>query len=127
MKRKLITIALACLLMFSLTLTVFAASSAFTAVLPAHQGDVEVSTIRKEGNASYFRISLNSSSVDAVCAWTEDSMGRNCADPYKQVRFGMTNVNYTNKPAAGTDVTLNLDNPVYSDSTASAEGSWSPN
>lgn len=127
MKRKLIITALACLLMFSLTLTVFAASAGFTATLPPKQGDVEVSTIAKEGDASYFRISINSSTVDAVRAWTENSMGINCSDPNKQVRFGATNVNYTNKPGVGTNVTLNLDNPVLSESTAYVEGSWSPN
>lgn len=47
MNKKMITATLGCALALGLTMTAFAASANFTATLPAHQGDTEVSTVRK--------------------------------------------------------------------------------
>lgn len=73
MKKKIVSITLSCALILGLSITAFAASGNFTATLPAHQGDTEVSTIRKETEAKTFSITVDSigSGTDKVCVWTE--------------------------------------------------------
>lgn len=94
---------LGCALAFGLTMTAFAASTSFSATLPAHQGDTEVSTVRKATSTKSFSITINSigSGTDKVCAWTEgDSTGTNYSSPYNQVGIETKSFSYTTQPYA---------------------------
>lgn len=53
----------------------------------------------------------------------------NLSDPYNQVRANNNyqTVSYSSTPNTGTNVILNLDNPVQSSSTVSVSGEWTPN
>ena len=59
-EEKIISITLSCAVVLGLSITAFAASGDFAATLPAHQGDTEVSTIRKETEAKNFSITIDS-------------------------------------------------------------------
>lgn len=111
--------------------TVYAATANFSGTLPANQGDTEVSTVAKANNTDqFFSIKVNTlgGTGSAVRAWTESSAGSNYSNPYNQANKGVTTwIYYSNIPAKGKNVTLNLDNPVYTSSTVSVTGSWSPN
>lgn len=130
MKKKIASITLSCALMLGLSITAFAASGNFTATLPAHQEDTEVSTIRKETEAKTFSITVDSigSGTDKVCAWTEgDSTGSNYSSPYNQVGIETKDISYTTQPKVGENVVLNLDNPVSIATSVKVTGSWTPN
>ena len=130
MKRKFLSILLSCALVLSLSITAFAASTSFSATIPAHQGDTEVSKVRKETNEGSFSITVDflSTGTDKICAWTEgDSTGTNYSSPYNQVGKETKSFDYTNQPKIGENVVLNLDNPVDSSLAATARGSWTPN
>lgn len=113
-----------------ISLSVFAASTSFSAKLPANQGDTEVSTVRKESSTTdYFTITVNSigTGTDKVCAWTEgDSTGFNYSSPYNQVGKETKNIKYSHIPDKGENVVLNLDNLVSLSYTVSVSGSWDP-
>lgn len=130
MNKKMMTDTLGCALAFGLTMTAFAASTSFSATLPAHQGDTEVSTVRKATSTKSFSITINSigSGTDKVCAWTEgDSTGTNYSSPYNQVGIGTKSFSYTTQPVVGENVVLNLDNPVDIATSVKVTGSWTPN
>lgn len=130
MKRKFLSIILSCALVLGLSVTAFAASTKFSATIPAHQGDTEVSTVRKETSKESFSITVDflSTGTDKICAWTEgDSTGINYSSPYNQVGIETKSFNYTRQPDIGENVVLNLDNPVDSSLAATASGSWTPN
>ena len=105
----------------------------FSAIIPGYQVDKEVSTISrtKASNTSQnFLVQLNvmPEGFTKLRAWTETGAGVNASSPYNTISEGQTTrTNYTTTPSPGTRVTLNLDNPIYSESTASAAGSWTPN
>ena len=128
--KKMMTATLGCALAFGLTMTAFAASTSFSATLPAHQGDTEVSTVRKATSTKSFSITINSigSGTDTVCAWTEgDSTGTNYSSPYNQVGIETKSFSYTTQPEIGENVVLNLDNPVDIATSVKVTGSWTPN
>lgn len=130
MRKKITAIALGCVLTLGLSITAFAASASFSATLPAHQGDTEVSTVRKATDAKNFSITIDSigSGTDQVCAWTEgDSTGTNYSSPYNQVGIETSSVTYTKQPQIGENVVLNLDNPVDLATSVKVSGSWTPN
>lgn len=119
-----------CVFALSLSITAFAASTRFSATLPAHQDDTEVSTVRKATNKKSFSITVYSigSGTDQVCAWTEgDSTGINYSSPYNQVGVGTKSFSYTGQPQIGENVVLNLDNPVDLSTSVKVSGSWTPN
>lgn len=134
MKKK-IKLAIATLAVSMVTGTsAFAATGTFDATLPAKQGDTEVSTVARANTSDvveYFSIKISSidSGYTAVRAWTEASAGSNYSDPYTEVRADGTyhTVDYLTTPNKGNNVTLNLDNPVYTTSSVSVSGEWSPN
>lgn len=130
MKKKIISITLSCAVVLGLSITAFAASGDFAATLPAHQGDTEVSTIRKETEAKNFSITIDSigTGTDKVCAWTEgDTTGSNYSSPYNQVGVESKDISYTTQPKVGENVVLNLDNPVNISTSVEVVGSWTPN
>ena len=121
-------------LLMSMSLTVFAATTSFSGSLPARQGDTEISKVARENENTtkkYFTITISSlgTGTDKVRAWAETGAGINASSPYNQVGVTTTNVYYNTDsvPAKGTNVTLNLDNPVYMTTTVSVSGSWTPN
>ena len=111
--------------------SVYAATANFSGTLPANQGDTEVSTVAKANNVDQFfsiKVSSLGGIVSAVRAWTEYSVGADYSIPYNQANKGVTTwIYYSSVPGKGKNVTLNLDNPVYTSSTVSVSGSWSPN
>ena len=111
--------------------SVYAATANFSGTLPANQGDTEVSTVAKANNVDQFfsiKVSSLGGNGSAVRAWTESSVGANYSSPYNQANKGVTTwIYYSSVPGKGKNVTLNLDNPVYTSSTVSVSGSWSPN
>lgn len=122
---------MACIvLVMCMSLSAFAATAPFVGKLPAHQGDTEISTARKETSTGHFSITLEyiGYGTDKVCAWTEgDSTGFNYSSPYTQVGLGRTDVGYSYTPDISENVVLNLDNPVNLDYAVNVSGSWSPN
>lgn len=128
-KLAIVTLAIAVLL----GTNVFAATDYFDDTLPAKQGDTEVSTVGRANDRDvykYFTIKITSlgSGYTSVRAWTEDSWGANLSDPYNEVDLNNSeNINYSVIPYKGDNVKLNLDNPVYSTSTVSVSGNWTPN
>lgn len=130
MNRKLMTATLGCALAFGLSITAFAASTNFTANLPAHQGDTEVSTVRKATDTKSFSVTIDSigSGTDKVCVWSEgDSTGKNYSSPYNQVGVETKSISYTTQSKVGENVVLNLDNPVDMATSVKVTGSWTPN
>ncbi|MDE7424626.1 MAG: hypothetical protein K2N51_13220 [Lachnospiraceae bacterium] len=112
-----------------MSLTIFAAAADFSTKLPANQGDVEISTIRKESTVKHFCIRFQSigKGTDKVCAWAEQPItGYNYSSPYNQVGEGLTSVKYSEVPAVGNNVLLNLDNPVKLSYEVAVTGRWCP-
>lgn len=112
-----------------MSLTIFAAAADFSGKLPAYQGDVEISTVRKESTVKHFTIRLLSigSGTNKVCAWTEKPItGYNYSSPYNQVGLGKTNVDYSTVPDVGNNVVLNLDNPISLSYEVAVTGRWCP-
>ena len=105
----------------------------FAVALPAHQGDIEIGPVARANSnntAGYFTITIRQMQTgNAVRAWAENSSGGNLSSPYNFAYVGTQDIYYYNGsvPSAGTNVTLNLDNPYYSNSTVSVLGSWTPN
>ena len=135
MRKKLSMIVLGVVLVMALSVTAFASSAwdSFSTKLPANQGDTEVSTVaRASDSVDHFNIQINSLSngYTAVRAWAEGSWGGNYSDPYWELGVGSNwNVYYysNNIPSRGTNITLNLDNPVSTTITPSVSGKWTPN
>ncbi|CAM3124152.1 DUF2712 domain-containing protein [Paenibacillus sediminis] len=135
-KGKLAIATLAASVLFAAT-SAFAATATFSGSLPANQGDTEISTVARANEdtaVKYFSIKITSlGSGTYVRAWTEKSGGiganPNLSDPYNQVAFDSAyhTINYSTVPTKGTNVILNLDNPVVTSSTVSVSGAWSPN
>lgn len=119
-----------CVILMTLQLSVFAANSGpLTAYLPKHQGDVEVSTIARASDYSFFKVNITfiGPGTDKVRAWAENTIGTNLSSPYTQIGLGDNALFYTDKPSIGTNVTLNLDNPVYLEYLVHVDFSWTPN
>lgn len=130
MKKRLVSMMMFLILTISISTMAFAASDYFDVTVPGQQGDVEVSTVRKERSTAYFTIELQSLSTGTtcLCAWTESkTFGKNYSNPYYQVECIEEDVPYTNTPAVGENVVLNLDNPVYTIIGVYAQGTWTPN
>lgn len=140
MKKKLIGGLVVSSMMLGFSITAMASDSvnaqawdSFSVKLPADRGDVEVSTVAKSSSTDYFTIDITSmSSGSSVCAWTESRVtGNNYSDPARQidVSAGNTNVSYYDSPSPspGDDVVLNLDNPIFTSSTPTVSGEWTPN
>lgn len=125
MRKKLSMVVLGVVLVMALSVTAFASSAwdSFSTKLPANQGDTEVSTVaRASDSVDHFNIQINSLSngYTAVRAWAEGSWGGNYSDPYWELGVGSNwNVYYysNNIPSKGTNITLNLDNPVMAKNT----------
>lgn len=131
-KSKLAIATLAVSMMFATS--AFAATASFSGKLPANQGDTEISTVARANTSSavkYFSIKVSTldTGYSSVRAWTEKSGGANLSSPYTEVKKSTTwgTVDYTSVPDKGTNVTLNLDNPVYTSTQVSVGGEWSPN
>ncbi|MCU6708309.1 hypothetical protein M6D81_06240 [Paenibacillus sp. J5C_2022] len=115
----------------------FAVTATFTGSLPANQGDTEISTAARANDATavkYFSIKITKlDSGTAVRAWTEKEGAwgshPNLSDPYNQVAYDKAyhTISYDTVPAKGTNVILNLDNPIVTSSSVAVEGEWSPN
>ena len=120
-EQKLGAIALSTVFLMATGITAFAAAAwePFSANLPANRGDKEVSkAARASSNVSHFSIMINliSDGYTAVRVWGVTSPYE-WAVPY-----------YDNSvPAMGTNVTLNLDNPVYTSASPTVSGKWTPN
>lgn len=135
MRKKLSMVVLGVVLVMALSVTAFASSAwdSFSTKLPANQGDTEVSTVARDSDSvDHFNIQINSLSngYTAVRAWAEGSWGGNYSDPYWELGVGSNwNVYYysNNIPSKGTNITLNLDNPVSTTITPSVSGKWTPN
>ena len=135
MRKKLSMVVLGVVLVMALSVTAFASSAwdSFSTKLHANQGDTEVSTVaRASDSVDHFNIQINSLSngYTAVRAWAEGSWGGNYSDPYWELGVGSNwNVYYysNNIPSKGTNITLNLDNPVSTTITPSVSGKWTPN
>lgn len=130
MKKLSKVIVAACVLMFCISATVFAATAEFNTVLPENQSDNEVVTIKKESSKSYFTINITylGYGTDKACAWAENDLGYNLSSNYVQVPVGSRNIPYSiSNPSAGTNVTLNLDNPVVMTTEVIVRGLWTPN
>lgn len=129
MKKRIIGFTCACMAVLMMGMTVFAASANFSTYLPIHQGDKEVSTIKKESTYDYFMVNFSSigSGTTKVCVWTEKPGGENYSSPSKQVGTGMNVVKYSTTPEVGKNVVLNMDNPVYVSYTVPVSGVWTPN
>lgn len=131
--KKLGMIILGSTLAMTLSVTAFAASAwdSFDSKLPENQGDTEVSTVaRATSDVDHFSVNITSLSngYTVLRAWTEGSHGGNYSDPYVQISVGSTqDVKYTKIPNCGTNITLNLDNPVSTTITPSVTGTWTPN
>lgn len=137
MNKKLGVIALGAILLMATSTMVYAASAwdSFSVNLPANQGDKEVSKVtRGSSDISHFSILISSigGGYTAVHAWCETGLGGNVSNPFYQL--GVTSpyewaVPYYDgkSPSMGTNVTLNLDNPVYTSATPSVSGRWTPN
>ena len=119
-----------------LTVSAFAATEEFSGQLPAKHGDTEVSTIARKNGAAvkpYFEILIDQlgGNGSSVRAWTEvNATGLNVSSPYNEVdKVVYTKINYSSgaAPAKGLDVTLNLDNPIYTTTAVSVGGEWTPN
>lgn len=118
-----------------LTISAIAATANFSGYLPANQGDTEISTVARLHDFlsyKYFTIKITSlgSGYTSARAWTESGLGTNLSSPYTEVTKNvLKNISYyTNYvPYPGVNVTLNLDNPVYTSSTVSVAGYWTPN
>lgn len=122
-------IIIGCLLLVCVSSNFYAANESFTASLLQYQADNEVSTVRKGYKTSYFTVTIDSieKGANSLCVWTEDAFwGTNFSSPYYQIGHGTGNINYSSIPSVGTNVTLNIDNPVYSNKTYTVKGSWTP-
>lgn len=129
-KKIIVSIVSVCAIMMTLQLSVFAANSGpLTAYLPKHQGDVEVSTIARASNSNTFNVNITfiGPGTDKVRAWTEGPLGKNFSNVNTQIGLGNHSLSYTTVPAAGTNVTLNMDNPVYLEYLVHVDFSWTPN
>lgn len=131
-KKIAITAIISCVLLMTMSLTAFAVSANFAGTMPKHQGTLEVSTVRKDDpSIPYFSIKVTfiQLGVRSVCAWTENTVGYNFSNPYKQVDLNVeTNVSYyaDSIPSQGTNVVLNLSNPIDMSTGVGAMGSWNP-
>lgn len=106
----------------------------FSVHLPEHQGDIETPSIARVNNTTtkkYFSLDHISigSGYTAVRVWTEKAGGINLSSPTRSVGQGSCTCSYyTNSvPSAGTNVRLNLDNPVDTYVEPRVAGSWTPN
>lgn len=122
-------------LTMALAIGVYAQSdTSFSGSLPANQGDTEISEVaRASSDINHFNIYLSSlgSGTTNVRAWGEVGSGTNVSNPYWQIPFDNQtwNVPYYSEsiPALGTNVMLNLDNPVNMTTSVSVSGKWRPN
>ncbi|WP_289137373.1 hypothetical protein [uncultured Brevibacillus sp.] len=111
----------------------YAATANFEGKLPANQGDTEISTVgrtNKPDAFKYFNIKITSldSEYTSVRAWTEGWTGSNYSNPYNEAELNViTQIAYDSVPSKGDNVTLNLDNPVYTSSSVAVKGNWNPN
>lgn len=129
-KAIIVSIVSVCVIMMTLQLSVFAANSGpLTVYLPKHQGDVAVSTIARGTNYSFFKVNITfiGPGTNMVRAWAENPFGTNLSDPYTQIGVGDNPLTYTTRPSIGTNVTLNMDNPVYLEYLVHVDFSWTPN
>lgn len=129
-KAIIVSIVSVCVIMMSLQLSVFAANSGpLTVYLPGHQGDIEVSTIARASNSNTFNVNITfiGLGTDKIRAWTEGPLGKNFSNVYTQIGVGNHSLTYTTVPAVGTNVTLNMDNPVYLEYSVHVDFSWTPN
>lgn len=131
-KVKFLAVALA--LTVAMAIPSFAAWVNFSGGLPEYQGDTEISTVSRQNPSNVnpsFGISIDTlgDGFTAVRAWTESRiLAVNFSSPYNQVLVGNTNTfRYTREVAQGTQVTLNLDNPVYISKEVAVIGDWTPN
>lgn len=133
--RKRIKLSIATLVVSMVAATsAYAATAEFSAKLPAKQGDTEVSKVARVSTTSEkknFGVKITSidSGYTAVRGWTESTAGGNFSNPYNEVPADNKYYyhNYSTVPAKGTNVTLNLDNPVHTSTIVSAKGIWTPN
>lgn len=133
--RKIFAIVLSVALIMAMSITAFATANAdqtdFAVNLPIFSNNKEVGKIAKADNSTdHFTISISSISMEftKVRAWTEKPVGTNYSDPYEQIGVGDNQeMDYTTTPKKGDQVVLNLDNPVYSTSSPTVIGSWTPN
>lgn len=138
MNEKLGAFALSAILLMATGTTAFATAAwdSFTATLPAKQGDTEVSTVARDvSDTDYFTIKISSigGGYTAVRAWCETGLGTNVSSPDYEIGVNTSGYHwdipyYSNSvPSHGTNVTLNLDNPVNTTNTPTVKGSWTPN
>jgi hypothetical protein len=136
-KKAIVSLMLVCVVTLALTLSAYAlAWGTFNNhTIPANQGDTEVSTVKRDNNATtvkHFTISITglTNGYTAICAWTETPTGSNYSNPGNQISLATNqNVDYysTNVPGKGDNVVLNFDNPVYTSTAISTSGTWTPN
>ena len=132
MNKKLIGLSLAIVVCLSLSISAFALPYGCTGILPAKQGDEEISTVTKETNADTWLVEVSVTDteyeVQRVHAWTERGLDVNCSSPSRTISVGKEAVMDYDRivPSVGENVTLNVDNPSYVSYTVEIEGSWSP-
>ncbi|MDE7390318.1 MAG: hypothetical protein K2M82_05185 [Lachnospiraceae bacterium] len=128
-KKIAITAIISCVLLMTMSLTAFAVSANFAGTTPAHQKDTEVSTVRKDNSSIHYftiNVTLIQLGVSKICAWTENTAGYNFSDPARQVGVGGSTVFYSSTPSHGTNVVLNLSNPIDMSVGVGAMGIWDP-
>lgn len=133
LKKKILSVALCGACVLSMSATAFAmtprATGSFEFDLPAHNGDVQTSTIAKESDGGHFSVKglTIGEGTDKVCTWTELSTGLNLSDPYTQVSAGDSDVDYDEEQGKGTRIRINFDNPIDMNTTVAISGKWTPN
>lgn len=104
--------------------------------LPMNQGDKHASTVAKANTGlNYFNITITnvtdngSKPFKSVFAWTENTLGVNLSNTSMKVDegTGTQTIYYSNVPNTGSNVVLNLDNPVDTTFQPYVLGDWSPN
>lgn len=131
-KQSKIAIAVLAIVMLFAT-SAFAATANFSGNLPPKQGDTEISKVARLNNSNvykYFTIKITSlgSGYTSVRAWTEGALGSNYSSPYEEANLNVSrSISYDFVPIQGANVTLNLDNPVYTTTSVSVSGNWTPN
>lgn len=130
-KRKIMPLMLAGLLVLCMLSTAMAASASFNVNLPAYQGDKRISSLsRTDSGLNYFYVypTAMGDGFENVYAWTKSASGTVLSSKYNNLDVGTyNNLKYSSIPSEGTVVQLYMRNPEYSSSTPQIVGYWSPN
>lgn len=120
----------------SLSVFTYAASTAtdhFSISLPVQQEDYELPAVKKTNSSKrYFCVDIESigdadDTYSTVMVWTESEAGINFSPSDYEMGEELDCINYSTTPSVGTNVVLNMDNPIYTTNTPLVVGDWTPN